>query len=101
MHHKQIKRGANAIDNWKLLSEANQNDTLFHLYSLPSCYVIIECPMSLLSKQDIDQCATICISKSKYKHCKPRVFYTEINNLQKGKNVGEIIIKSNHKIKII
>lgn len=91
-----IKIGKNKEDNWKIFDESSETDTLFHLDNFPSCYVIINKSINDLSMEEITKCANICRDKSKY-HFTLKVFYTSISNLQKGDEIGSIIIKSNRK----
>jgi len=94
--------GKNAVDNWKILSEADQTDTIFHLDSLPSPYVIVKKPMDELEKADIIAAAVTCKSKSKFKSIpKVTIMWTSVNNVTKGKVTGEFCIKASSKVKTI
>lgn len=94
--------GHSATDNWKILSEASQNDTIFHLDGFPSPYVIIKKSMNELEKKEIITAALACKSKSKYKSInKVSILWTPVSNVTKGKVTGEFIIKSNKQVKTI
>lgn len=94
--------GRSATDNWKILSEASQNDTIFHLDGFPSPYVIVKKPANELEKGEIIAAAIACKSKSKYKSIKKvSVLWTPVGNVTKGKVTGEFIIKSNKQVKLI
>jgi len=83
--------GKNAQENWQLLQDANSNDILFHLTSFPSCYVILK-DENLIHFQIIQKCAEICLENTKYKKLKNiSVDYTEISNVKKGEERGELI----------
>ena len=94
--------GRSAEDNWKILSEADQTDTIFHLEGFPSPYVIVKKPFDQLEKADVVAAAIACKSKSKYKSIsKVSVLWTSVSNVTKGKVTGEFYIKSNKKVKTI
>lgn len=91
-----FKVGKNAVDNWKLFKEASQKDWWFHLNSDSSPFVIVK--IDKLSKEDIQQAASLVKDNSKRKgKGRVKVVYTQISNLKRGSEVGEVIIKSNKK----
>ena len=96
-----IIQGTNAKENWRILSGAKPSHYFFHLSSFPSGYVILECskepPLHVLL-----HCAQICKDGTKYKNLKNlKVDYCKCNNVVKGDKLGEVIFKSNRRVKII
>jgi hypothetical protein len=90
--------GKNAINNWEIYKASNQTDTIFHLDKFSSPYVIINIPITDLTKELIYIASILCKSKSKYKTL-PNigVLYTSISNTILGIKEGSFIINSNHK----
>ena len=97
--------GENAVENWELLEQSKDNYVFFHLSAFSSCYLILECyyknicdiPVNIIIKA-----AEICKSKTKYKNLSNiRVDYTFCSNVKRGEIVGEIVYKSNKKVKNI
>lgn len=88
--------GRNARDNWTMLSQSEPSDMFVHLADSSSCYVIIvpkrryETTMS-----DIIYACNLCKQYSK-KNKSPigttKIIYTDVKNVQKGKQTGEVII---------
>ena len=99
----KCKIGSNAIENWELLEKSKENNLFFHLSSFPSCYVIYECENDNdITLETIKECAMICKNNTKYKNLKNiKVDYTFCKNIIKGDKIGEIIYKSNKKVKKI
>lgn len=97
--------GENAQDNWNLLDQSEDNYIFFHLSSFSSCYVVLETYYKNLNEVPIDiikKAAELCKSKTKYKNMIDiKVDYTTVNNVKKGEVIGEIIYKSNKKVKCI
>ena len=94
--------GKNAIDNWKILDEANIYDTWFHLDKFSSAYVIVNQYIDDMDKETIYKAANLCKEKSKYKNMRNvSIIYTFVKNLKKGSEIGEVIIKSRKKCKKI
>ena len=88
--------GKNAVDNWRLIDNANESDIWYHLKSLPSPHVIAS------SNEDPIICALHCKSKSKYKNLSQiKVIYTPCSNLIKGDTPGSVLFKSNNKVKSV
>ena len=101
VNNVKIKVGSNADENWKLLSESKDTNVFLHLSSFPSCYVIIETD-GILDKYVLKEAANICKNNTKYKNLKNiKVDYTLCSNVFKGDKVGEIVYKSNKKVKQI
>jgi predicted ribosome quality control (RQC) complex YloA/Tae2 family protein len=97
----KILVGNNAKENWELLEKCNENNLFLHLTSFPSCYVIILCDI-LPELQIIEEAAKICKNNTKYKNLKNiSVDYTLCKNIKKGEVLGEVIFKSNKKVKRI
>ena len=95
------KIGCNAKENWQLLESSKDNDLFFHLSSFPSCYVILETD-NIEDEETIKQAAFQCKNNTKYKNLKNiKVDYCFISNLEKGDIVGEVLFKSNKKVKKI
>jgi hypothetical protein len=95
------KIGENANENWTLLDNAKENYLFFHLTSFPSCYVILEIENEP-STDIIYKTALQCKTNTKYKNLKNiKVDYCLISNLNKGDIVGQVIYKSNRKVKNI
>lgn len=81
--------GENAHDNWKILSNAKQNDLFFHLSKFSSCYVIAKCENPII--EEIRDIARICRDHTKYKFMHHiSVDYTLCKNVVKSENVGEV-----------
>ena len=96
------KIGENAVENWKLYDEAKEEHLFFHLSSFPSCYVILETSFGQVSDTIIKSAALACLKNTKYLNIKNiKVDYTFCGNISKGDKVGEIIYKSNKKVKKI
>ena len=94
--------GKNAEINWQIYKASDGLDTIFHLDKFPSPYVILNIPIELLTKEQINAAALLCKSKSKYKNITNiGIMYTPISNTNLGIRTGEFIIKSNRKKKII
>ncbi len=87
------KLGRNAKQNFELIDEAtdiNNNYWWFHLDELPSGHCII-------FNEEIDKCmikiASLLVkNNSKFKNQKVKIVYTQIKNVKKTKNLGEVLI---------
>jgi predicted ribosome quality control (RQC) complex YloA/Tae2 family protein len=87
--------GRNAKNNWDIYKKSDELDTIFHLDNNPSPYVIINKPITELTKNEIIHASELCKSKSKFKdHDKVTVLYTSISNTFLGKVIGSFCIKS-------
>jgi hypothetical protein len=102
--------GKNKIENWKLLEESKENKEnnhyifFFHLTHFPSCYVFLytQNDSKELKKElekEIIEASIICKNHTKYKNLRNlSVDYTDINNIIKGEEIGEVIYISNKKV---
>jgi len=88
-------KGANAVENWNILSKASQKYWFFHLANRPSPYVIWT--GKSMTKIIALELGFICISSTKYNA--ELVDYCQCSNVKKGDVVGEVFYKSNRKIK--
>ena len=96
------KLGETAKENWSLLDNAENHYLFFHLASFPSCYVILEYKDSDLNPFMIQTAAQLCKNGTKYRTLKNVKFYwCRCDNLEKTEKVGEVIFKSNRKVKQI
>lgn len=99
-----IKVGENAMDNWNLIDSAKNNDNniWFHLDKYPSGHVICFVKKEdIIDKNIILFCATLCKEQSKQKHMKNvKVIYTEIKNVKKKGDVGEVETKKCKYVKV-
>lgn len=90
--------GKNAADNWKIVDEAENRDLWFHVANHPSCHVILKAKD--INFYNINLAAQRCKEHSKLRNLTTvTVMYTTKDNIKKGQNVGEVIIKSNKKCK--
>lgn len=95
----QCKLGKNALENWKLLSESQPDDLLFHLSYYPSGYLIMECNKKYPRNIVLEEAAFICKENTKYRNIKNiKVDCTTCSNTQKGESIGEIIFKYNSQV---
>ena len=95
------KIGCNSKENWELLDSSKDNHLFFHLSSFPSCYVILQTD-NLDDEDAIKKAAFQCKINTKYKNLKNiKVDYCYVSNLEKGEIQGEVIFKSNKKVKKI
>lgn len=87
-----IKIGESAEDNDKIISDAKQTDTWFHLASFPSCHVVISCSKEYpLTKQMIYYCASLVKENTKYKNMPNlKVNYTTIKHVKKTDTPGKV-----------
>lgn len=83
--------GLNAKDNWNIIDNAKQNYIWFHIDKLPSAHIIME--SNDITKKNIINGALLCKDNSKY-NSKVSIIYTEIKNIRKGKNIGEVYVKN-------
>ena len=99
----KCKIGSNAIENWKLLDMCKETYLFFHLTKFPSCYVVYESENENdINLEIIKECAKLCKNNTKYRNLNNiKVDYTFCNNIIKGNKIGEIIYKSNKKVKKI
>lgn len=96
----KVRVGQTAKENWQIFEEAQPNHMWFHLDKLTSCHII--CDNNDLNSQEISVLANLCKEHSKFKYLKNlKICYCEIGNLKKGGKEGELIINSNHRVKIL
>ena len=104
----KIKYGKNAKENWNLIDESSRDDLWFHIDDYPSTHVILEYNENIKEvelEKYINECVELCIEKTpKIKSYVPKiksvkVIYTKVENIKKGKSVGEVIILNHHLVK--
>jgi predicted ribosome quality control (RQC) complex YloA/Tae2 family protein len=96
------KLGETAKENWELLEKAENHYLFFHLSSFPSGYVILEYKDSEPTPFMIQTAAQLCKNGTKYRTLTNiKVDWCRCDNLEKTDKVGEIIFKSNRKVKQI
>lgn len=86
--------GKNKEENWKIIDDASPSDIWFHMQDIPSCHVILKTtePMKNIGKDVLKRCGLLCKMNSKAKsERKTNVIYSEIENVRKTTNVGEVI----------
>jgi len=99
---KEIKilLGENKEENWNLLETSCGNDLFVHLNSFPSGHVKIE--NDTFDQEIILYAGEICKQHSKYKNLRNlKICYTKYSNVFKGETTGEVIFKSNKKVKYL
>lgn len=87
--------GKNKEENWKIIDDASPTDIWFHMQDIPSCHVILKTtdPIKKISKDVLTRCALLCKINSKAKNeRKTSIIYSQIENVRKTKNVGEVIV---------
>ena len=87
--------GRNARENFDLIDDADENDIWFHLDDIPSGHCIIKIPKDSCLTNEIKFFAGNLIKKySKAKNMKNvQVIFTEVKNVVKTKNLGEVKLK--------
>jgi predicted ribosome quality control (RQC) complex YloA/Tae2 family protein len=96
----KIKLGENAKENWNILKNVNDNYWWLHLDAYPSGHIIIENENP--PKEIIEEAMILCKNNTKYKNLKNLYFFmTQIKNLKKGDEIGEVYFKNKKKIKKI
>ena len=92
--------GENKDENWNLLDKSHPNDFFVHLNSFPSGHVKIE--TYIFDIEIILYAGKICKEYSKYKNLKDlKICYCNYENVLKGETKGEVVFKSNRKVKKI
>ena len=87
--------GKNKEENWKIIDDADPSDIWFHMQDIPSCHVILKTtdPIKKIDKDVLKRCGLLCKMNSKAKNeRKSNVMYSEIENVRKTKNMGEVIV---------
>jgi predicted ribosome quality control (RQC) complex YloA/Tae2 family protein len=99
----RIRIGENSVDNDLLVASSKDTDIWFHLSSLPSCHIVLECNKNNpATKEMINLCATLCKQHTKYKNFKKlKVMYTEIRNVRRTAEPGQVVIKGKAKELIV
>ena len=104
----KIKYGKNAKENWNLIDESSSDDLWFHIDDYPSTHVILEYDENIKEvelEKYINECVELCVEKTpKIKSYVPKiksvkVIYSKVENIKKGKSVGEVIILNHHLVK--
>tara|TARA_B100000161_G_C33530565_1_gene405806 strand:- start:1065 stop:1397 length:333 start_codon:yes stop_codon:yes gene_type:complete len=81
--------GENAKENHIVVDEADPNDWWFHIDGFPSGHCIVE--KIDIDLEDITFASKIIKENSKFKnHKNIRICYTQVKNLKKTKNPGEV-----------
>lgn len=84
--------GKNAIENFKLIDDADPNDWWFHLDGFPSGHCIID--SDIIDDKMKIYAATLVKENSKQKNNKNvKIVFTQIKNLVKMKEVGSVLLK--------
>ena len=100
----QYSIGTNAVNNFEIIDDADENDLWFHVNNLPSCHVIAKIPSDIVierknMKYIVKQGALLCKQYSKYKSEKNvQIVFTKIKNIQKTNVPGSVIIQGNENI---
>jgi predicted ribosome quality control (RQC) complex YloA/Tae2 family protein len=82
--------GQNAKENHQLIDNADKDDWWFHLSEYSSCHCIVE--KIDISKIEILYAATLVKDNSKYINSKKvKICYTQVKNIKKTKNPGEVM----------
>ena len=82
--------GENSKDNHEIIDNADSNDWWFHLSDFPSAHCIIE--KEEIDNQDKLYACMLIAEKSKYAKGKNKLkyCYTQVKNIKKTKNPGEV-----------
>lgn len=81
--------GENAKENHEIIDDADKEDWWFHIDGHPSSHCIVE--RLVIDIDDIIFASNIVKENSKFKHIKNlRICYTQVKNLKKTKNPGEV-----------
>ncbi len=93
--------GQNGRENWALLDQSEPTDMFIHLVDCPSCYVIITPKNICDSEFTITDILYGCVLCKKQSENKMKVLYTEVDNVKKGKCVGEVYFKDMELVTVI
>ena len=88
---KQIvfRIGQNAKENHELIDDADKEDWWFHLLDYSSCHCIVD--KIDISDTEILYAAGLVKNNSKYINSKKvKICYTQVKNIKKTKNPGEV-----------
>ena len=92
--------GENAKDNHQIISDADPEDWWVHIDGLASAHCIIE--KIEIDELDLEFASSHIRDNSKYKtHKNLRFCYTQVKNLKKTKNPGEVKLLKNPEIYIL
>lgn len=92
--------GQNAKENHLIIDNADPNDWWFHIDCHPSGHCIVEC--SDINNELIITASNFVKENSKLKNNKKiKVIYTQIKNIRKTKNPGEVILLKTPKFILI
>lgn len=95
-----VNLGQNALENTQLVGESNPNHVWVHLESFPSGHVIIQCEEP--SNEVLTYAMNICLEGTRQKNMKNvKASVTKVSNLILTDTPGEVIFKSNRKVKSI
>jgi hypothetical protein len=84
--------GKNAIENFKLIDDADPDDWWFHLDEHPSGHCIID--SNIINNQMKIFAGNLVKENSKLKNNKNvKIVFTQIKNLVKMKEVGSVLLK--------
>ena len=84
--------GKNAIENFKLIDNADPEDWWFHLDGFPSGHCIID--SFVINEQMKINAGTLVKEKSKQKNNKNvKIVFTQIKNVVKMKEIGSVTLK--------
>lgn len=100
--------GSNAKENWTIIDDSDSFDLWLHIDDLPSCHVIIREKLQKNNSLDtnnasnfgfplniINEAAILCKTHTKIKTTtKVKIIYTTIQNIKKGKIVGEVNVSN-------
>ena len=102
-----ISAGENAQDNFDLIDkslESGKNCYWFQLSEYPSPHIIVMLPDGCSIKYEYIRIAAEYTKNSTKKHKNRRdlaIIYTQLSNVIKMENIGEVTFKSNRKVKKI
>ena len=92
--------GKNAQDNWDIVRNANQNDLWFHVDKTSSASVVLD--SKYITASNIRDAANLCKQNSKFRDMnRVKVVYCPVRNIHFGNSVGEFIIKSKRRCRVI
>lgn len=97
-----VKLGENCKENWQLISDkkVKSNFYWFHLSSFPSGHLVLF--SEVINPEIMYECYLICKIHSRQRNNNNlKVDCTQIKNLKKTENIGEVEYKSNKKVKVL
>ena len=94
--------GQNAEDNDEVIKKASQNEVWFHLDGMPSCHVVIKCPIKQLQSECIEFCANLVKQNSKGRfYDKIKVVYIPIRYVSRTETPGLVELKKSGEIIVV